>query len=154
MTCTQKKTHMQFTVHHDRFGQIQFSICDQRTLTIEAHDRSIRLPIPEWGLQASDITEIEYAFEEIGRHWLVTQLGRPEFEGAAGRFVAVMVALLHGLHPVEDPPPDDFCVVCQNTEEGGWVTITGCSRHRFHKQCVEGQFCGTTCMLCGTPLWE
>ncbi len=89
---------MQFTVHHDRLGPMQFSICDRRTLTIEAHDRWIRLPIPEeGGLQASDIAEIEFAFEEIGRHWLVTQLIRPEFEGAAGRFVAVIATLLDGL---------------------------------------------------------
>ena len=148
---------MQFTVHHDRFGPMQFSICDRRTLTIEAHDRSIRLEIPEGGLRTMDITDIESAFKEIDRHWLVTQLGHPEFQGMAGRFVAVMVLVLNGLHPVEekDPRPEDFCVVCQNTEEGGeWVTITGCDRHRFHKQCVEGQFCGTTCMLCGSPLWE
>jgi hypothetical protein len=106
---------MQFTVDHDRFGPMQFSICDRRTLTIEAHDRSIRLPIPEeGGLRTMDIVEIEFAFEEIGRRWLVMQLGRPEFQGAAGRFVAVMIAVLHGLHTVEEDL-NDFCVVCQNT---------------------------------------
>ncbi len=59
------------------------------------------------------------------------------------------------LHPVDGPLPDEFCVVCQDTgtTEDEWVTIQGCNRHRFHRQCVA-QFQGNTCMLCRTPLYE
>ena len=34
---------------HDSFSRMGFTICDRRTLTIEACDMSMRLPIPEGG---------------------------------------------------------------------------------------------------------
>jgi hypothetical protein len=57
------------------------------------------------------------------------------------------------LHPVDGPMPDEFCVVCQDTGDKteDWVTIEGCNRHRFHRECL-GPFRGTTCMVCRAPL--
>ena len=171
-------------------SQMRFTISNRQTLTIEAPDRSMHMEIPEGGLSAMDTIDISYAFGGVGRvrgPWLAAQLNRPEFEGAAGPYVAELATLYRAvvtngvaagqfilsyqrvtpqpttinplqLHPVENPlPGDSFCVVCQNSEaeeEEDWVTIGRCSRHRFHRQCVAGRFCGTTCMLCRTQLYE
>jgi hypothetical protein len=172
---------------HDTARQMRFTIRDRRALTIEAHDLSMRMAIPEGGLSAMDTIDISFALggvERVRGPWLAAQLNRPEFEGAAGPYVAEL-ATLYGadtnriadliiiraqqhqpvtrtiqplqLHPVEDPLPDDYCVVCLNSSEeetGDWVTIGRCSRHRFHRSCVEGDrlVCRDTCMLCGMQL--
>ena len=161
---------------HDSFSRMGFTICDRRTLTIEARDMSMRLPIPEGGLQNMDIFNISSAFGRVRIPWLVTQLNNPFLEGAAGPYVAELATLYEAnldrvadlfirahqhttpnrplqLHPVEAPLPDDFCVVCQHTSTSeNWVSIEGCTRHRFHRECVEGQFRGGNCMLCRAPL--
>lgn len=159
---------------HDSFSRMGFTICDRRTLTIEARDLSMRLPIPEGGLQNMDLFNISSAFGRVRGPWLVTQLNNPLFEGAAGPYVAQLATLtmttrdqvmvminrrrttIHPplqLHPVEAPLPDDFCVVCQHTSTSeNWVSIEGCTRHRFHRECVEGRFRGDNCMLCRAPL--
>ena len=170
-------------------SHMRFIISNRQTLTIEAPDRSMHMEIPEGGLSAMDTIDISYAFGGVGRvrgPWLAAQLNRPQFEGAAGPYVAELATLYRAvvtngvaagqfilsyqqrvttpqptinplqLHPVENPLPGDFCVVCQNSndEAEDWVTIGRCSRHRFHRQCVAGRFCGTTCMLCRTQLYE
>jgi hypothetical protein len=119
---------------------------------------------------------ISSAFGRVRIPWLVTQLNNPFLEGAAGPYVAELATLYEAnldrvadlfirahqhttpnrplqLHPVEAPLPDDFCVVCQHTSTSeNWVSIEGCTRHRFHRECVEGQFRGGNCMLCRAPL--
>jgi hypothetical protein len=162
---------------HNDANEVRFTICDRRTLIIQTQNVSMRREIPAGGLQASHIINISFLLGGIRRFsgpWLAAQLSRPQFEGAAGSYVADL-ATLYGadlnriadlsirehrptpihplqLHPVADPEPEDFCVVCQNTEEGGWVIIQGCNRHRFHRLCVADRFHGTTCMLCRAPL--
>jgi hypothetical protein len=166
-------------------SQMRFTITNRQTLTIEAPDRSMHMEIPEGGLSAMDTIDISYAFGGVGRvrgPWLAAQLNRPEFEGAAGPYVAELATLYRAdtnrvagqfileyprntpqptinplqLHPVEDPLPGDFCVVCQNSNDEAeeWIIIGQCSLHRFHRQCVEGRFNGTSCMICRAPLRE
>ena len=81
----------------DDTRQMRFTICcdRQKTLTIEAHDRSLRMKIPEGGLLAMDTINISFAFG-VGRvrgPWLAAQLNRPELEGAAGPYVAELATL-------------------------------------------------------------
>ena len=134
-----------------------------------------RKQIPAGGLEFMDLFRMS---ARLGATmiWLAAQLSRPEHEGIAGPYVAEL-ATLHGvdLVPVvegllqtrrrsafrprlvdfEYVPEDEVCYICllsaEETPEDDWVIAEGCSRHRFHRECML-QWTGSNCMTCQAPL--
>ena len=122
--------------------------------------------IEEGGLTIEELTDFSTQLG-VPSAWLAAQLNRPQFGGAAGPVVANMAQFINGARdgpvvvetrrivPVDSVAEDETCVVCLQEKQDDptlpWAIAAGCTRHKFHRKCLE-QWQGDTCITCRAEL--